>query len=223
MLDIKIKRASLEAYLREQIIGPGAGRNRVVRTNKDTDLSFLNQNYSGNSEEALTVVPGVYYSSGILFPNKGKRKKEDRNTDEILKETDVNTVDETFVNADEETDENNNLEERKFSEVDSGIQMDQKFPKAMGLTFCMKADNLKKEGFEIVLSGRHYQRVLDDDVKNFGVRIELLKEDFIEILTTIVGDCGNLGTYFKIEEKGIFSFVKRPLNNSAERCSLVKK
>jgi hypothetical protein len=212
MSDIKTKRASLEAYLREQVIGPGAGRNRVVRTNIDTDFSFLNQNYSGNNEEALTVVPGVYYSSGILFPNKGKRKKEDRNTDEIIKETDINTDDETDVNADEEIDENNNLEERKLSEDDNGIQMDQRFPKTMGLTFCMKADNLKKEGFEIVLSGRHYKRVPDDDVKNFGVRIELPNEDFIEVLTTIVGDFGNLGTYFKIEEKGNFSFVKQHTN-----------
>ena len=212
MSDFKTKRASLEAYLREQVIGPGAGRNRVVRTNKDTDFSFLNQNYSGNSEEALRVVPCIYYSSGILFPNKGKRKNEDRNTDEILKESYVNAEDETYVNADEETDEINNLEERKLSEGDNGIQMDQMFPKVMGLTFCMKTDNLKKEGFEILLSGRHYKRVTDDDVRNFGVRIELCKEDFVKVLTTITGDFGNLGTYFKIEEKGIFSFIKQHSN-----------
>jgi len=204
MSDIKTKRASLEAYLREQVIGPGAGRNRVVRTNKDTEFSFLNQNYSDNSEEALTVVPGVYYSSGILFPKKGKRKEEDCNPDEIPEETDVN--------ADEETDENNNLGERNLSEDNNGIQMDQMFPKTMGLTFCMKAENLIKDGFEIVLSGRHYKRVPDDDVKNFGVRIELHKNEFVEILKTVVGDFGNLGTYFKIEEIGSFSFVKQHSN-----------
>ncbi len=212
MSDIKTKRSSLEAYLREQVIGPGAGRNRVIRTNKCTDFSFLNQNYSENTEEALTIVPGVLYGSGILFPNKGKRKKEDRNTDAIINEADVINEYETFVNADEETDENNNLEEWKLSDVDDGIQMDQMFPKAMGLTFCMKADNLNKEGFEIVLSGRHYKRVPDDDVKNFGVRMELSNEDFIEVLNTVVGDFGNLGTFFKVEEKGVFSFVKQHSN-----------
>jgi hypothetical protein len=212
MSDIKTKTASLETYLREQVIGPGAGRNRVIRTNKDRDLSFLNQNYYFNSEEVLTVVPGVYYSSGILFPNKGKRKKEEKNTGENLKENDENNEDETFVNADEENDENNNLEERKLSEVEYGIQLDQMFPKAMGLTFCMKAENLKKEGFEIELSGRHYKRVPDDDVKNFGVRLELSNEDFIEVLDTAVGDFGNLANYFKLEEKGIISFVKQYSN-----------
>ena len=57
MSDIKTKRASLEAYLKEQIIGPGAGRNRVIGMNIDEEFSFLNQKYSDNIEEAITVVP----------------------------------------------------------------------------------------------------------------------------------------------------------------------
>ena len=148
MSDIKTKRASLEAYLREQVIGPGAGRNRVVRTNKDTEFYYLNQPYFDNREEALTVVPGVYYSSGILFPNKGKKKAPNETSNNGFDETEDNTIDET----NEDIDDNNILEERNLSD-DDGVQMDQMFPKTMGLTFCMKAENLKKEGFETALGG----------------------------------------------------------------------
>jgi hypothetical protein len=208
MSDIKTKRASLEAYLREQVIGPGAGRNRVVRTNKDTEFSFLNQNFSENTEEALTVVPGVYYSSGILFPNKGKNEAPNETPNNDVDDTEDNAIGET----NEETNDNNTLEERNLSEDDDGVQMDQMFPKTMGLTFCMKANNLMKEGFEIVLSGRHYKRVPDNDVENFGVQLELSKDEFIEVLNTALGDFGNLGAYFKIEEIGSFCFVKQYLN-----------
>ena len=207
MSDIKTKRASLEAYLREQVLGPGAGRNRVVRTNKDAEFSFLNQNFTDNREEALTVVPGVYYSSGILFPNKGKKKAPNETSNNGFDETEDNTIDET----NEDIDDNNILEERNLSD-DDGVQMDQMFPKTMGLTFCMKAENLKKEGFEIELSGRHYKRVLDIDIENFGVRMELSKDDFIKVLNTELGDFGKLGSYFKIEEIGNLCFIKQYLN-----------
>ena len=208
MPDIKTKRASLEGYLREQIIGPGAGRNRVVRTNKDTEFSFLNQNFSDNRDEALIVVPGVYYSSGILFPNKGNKKDSIETPNNGDDETEDNVIGET----NEDTDDNNTLEERNIPENDDGVQMDQMFPKTMGLTFCMKADNLKKEGFEIELSGRHYKRVPDNDIENFGVRIELSKDEFIEVLNTSLVEFGKLGYYFKIEEIGSFCFVKQYLN-----------
>lgn len=206
MSDIKTKRALLEAYLREQIIGPGAGRNRVVRTNKDKDFLFLTQCYSDNIEEALTVVPGILYSSGILFPNKGNRQEEaDINTAKILDEgnADLN------IETDDQADENNTLEERNLSGEHDEVQMDQMFPKTMGLTFCMKADDLKTEGFEISLSGRHYIRVKNDDIINFGVRAEVSKDDFTAIFDTQLGDFGNLGSFFKIEEIGDFCFIKQ--------------
>lgn len=205
MSDIKIKRASLEAYLREQVIGPGAGRNRIVRTNKDSDFIFLSQDYSENTEEALTVVPGIFYSSGILFPNKGK-EKADENTPEKNIDNARDSVDDII--KPEEAEDNNTLEERNILEVDE-VQMDQMYPKTMGLTFCMGADNLKNEGFEIVLSGRHYKRVPDDDGKNFGVRIETSIDKFKELLDTTFDSFGNLGSYFKVEEIGEYSFVKQ--------------
>ena len=75
MSDIQTKRESLEKFLREQIIGPGAGRNRIFNISKDANFTFLNQSFSENTDEALIVVPGIYYSSGILFPNKGQKKE----------------------------------------------------------------------------------------------------------------------------------------------------
>lgn len=206
MSDIKIKRSSLEAFIREQVIGPGAGRNRVVRINRDSEFAFLSKIYSDNSEEALTVVPGIYYSSGILFPNKGKER-----TNEIdIKEND--NYDSSDVSDDDETNSNNSVEERNLSEDESGIQMDQMFPKTMGLTFCMKASDIKIDGFDILLSARHYKRVLNDDVKNFAIRLELAIEDFQEVFKIKLGEYGILENYFNIVEISGLFFVKQYSN-----------
>ena len=66
--------------------------------------------------------------------------------------------------------------------------------------------------FKILLSGRHYKRVNEADISNFGVRIEISTEELIETLNTKLDDFGNLGTYFKIEEIGDYSFVKQHTN-----------
>ncbi len=208
MSDIKTKRASLEAYLKEQVIGPGAGRNRVVRINSDQEFSILHQNYSENKEEALTVVPGIYYSSGILFPNKGKQLANDEITQPDIEVSPEETDDNSVVG---ENDDNNALEERNLSEED-GVQMDQMYPKTMGLTFCIKANDLMADGFEIVLSGRHYKRVSDDDLTNFAVRLELPQDEFTPVLETTLGEIGKLRTYFKIDEIGSFCFIKQISN-----------
>lgn len=211
MSNIKTKRDSLESYLREQIIGPGAGRNRIVRTNKEEQLSFLSKPYIENTNEALVVVPGVYYSSGILFPNEERSSgsfsetKVD-NEDNLPKATIENDIDEDI---DEDIDDNNTIEERNLSDTDEAIQMDQRFPKTMGLTFCMKAADLKNKGFEIELSARHYKRVPNEDTKNFGVKIELDGGVFDKLLKTKVGDFGTIASYFKIEEIDNILFVKQ--------------
>lgn len=208
MSDIKTKRADLESYLREQIIGPGAGRNRVIRTNNGTDFLVYNQNFSKNFKEALTVVPGVYYSSGILFPNKVNRQAEEKDIiNEMPDEPDIESNLNIYV--DEAIDENNTLDERNLSDEIEGVQMDQMYPKTMGLTFCMKAGDLKSEGIEIVLSARHYQRVNKVDINNFGVRAELNNNEFIAIFNTQLGEYGNLGSYFRIEEVGNMCFIKQ--------------
>jgi hypothetical protein len=205
MSDIKTKRNSLESYLREQIIGPGAGRNRILRTNKDQAFPALSNPFIENTGEALIVVPGVYYSSGILFPNKGQKNKTDSKSTEIDENDEFDNS-----NSDiDELDDNNTVEERNLSDNDEAIQMDQMFPKTMGLTFCMNADDLEKEGFEIELSARHYMRVSNEDVEHFGVRVELNLTEFQELLKTKVGKFGTLSSYFKIEYFNHFSFVKQ--------------
>lgn len=203
MADIKIKRSSLETYLREQIIGPGAGRNRIVRTTS-SDFDFLEQSFYKNKKEALSVVPGIYYSSGILFPNKSREVEAENFEEDESENENIDEVGEVGEN----TDDNNALEERAIL-FDEEVQMDQMYPKTMGLTFCMKADDLKDEGFKLILSARHYRRVNNNDIINFGIRLELDVADFLNILNTPLRENENLGTYFRIEEAGDYCFVKQ--------------
>lgn len=208
MSDIQTKRESLETFIREQIIGPGAGRNRIVNISKDENFTFLNKDYSQNIEEALIVVPGIYYSSGILFPNKSQIKDNVNTPNESLEAINNNSD----IEIDSDVDENNTLEERNISLDNDSIQMDQMYPKTMGLTFCMKSSNLINNGFDILISARHYKRVNDNDVNNYGVRVELPKEDFISFFNTQLGEFGFLSSYFKIIENGKFCFIKQYLN-----------
>ena len=209
MSNIKTKRDSLEAYLREQIIGPGVGRNRIVRTNGAIDFSYLTKPLLENNHESLTVVPGVYYSSGILFPKKSKNVIPAQETRTIGSVSEDMTIDVDLEDIDDEMDDNNTNESRKLSDDSDAVQMDQMFPKTMGLTFCIESKYLNAEGFEIELSGRHYKRVSDKDVENFGVRIELDKDEFVQALSFKLGSSGVLSDYYKIEEIGNFYFLKQ--------------
>jgi hypothetical protein len=209
MSTIKTKRDSLESYLREQIIGPGAGRNRIIKISDEFDYLFLSNSLLENSSEALSVVPGIYYSSGILFPSVQKSKVlDDKNKidtiDEIVEEVGGDLLD--------DLDDNNILEER-IVENDEDLQMDQMYPKNVGFTFCMDKFDLKNSGFELNISARHYNRVIDDNISQYGIRLELDKGLFTEILNEpLLEEFGTLGQYFVIIESGGYCFLKQVLS-----------
>jgi hypothetical protein len=197
MSTVKVKRNSLELYLKEQIIGPGAGRNRVIRINKD-NFSFLEKPYLENNNEALTKVPGFYYSSGILFPNKSNEIIQ------IVNSSKKDILEEDYDIQDEQLEINSIEDENLISEDEA--QMDQMYPKTMGLTFCIKLEDLKSKGFELHLSARHYRRVDDKEQDNFGIRLELDKDKFNNILELKLDSKITLGQFFKVNTLNNISY-----------------
>jgi hypothetical protein len=205
MANIKIKRDSLESYLREQIIGPGAGRNRIIKINDDCNYSFVKSKFLDNTEEVLSVVPGIYYSSGILFPSVRRNQALEIKNNEILEEV----TSEEVVDLPDELDDNNILEERSIFN-DEELQMDQMYPKNIGMTFCMYESDLKNDGFELTLSARHYNKVKDENKNYYGIRIELKKDVFLSLLTINLQDgFGRLGDYFSVIDSGEYSFLRQ--------------
>ncbi len=200
MSTVKVKRNSLELYLKEQIIGPGAGRNRVIRINKD-NFSFLEKPYLENNNEALTKVPGFYYSTGILFPNKSYEITQ------IVNSSKKDILEEDYDIQDEQL-ENNTIEEENLISEDEA-QIDQMYPKNMGLTFCIKLEDLKSKGFELHLSARHYRRVDDKEQDNFGIRLELDKDKFNNILELKLDSKITLGQFFKVNTLNNISYLKQ--------------
>jgi hypothetical protein len=158
MSDIKTKRSSLESFLREQIIGPGIGRNRIIRTKSD-DFTFLTKEYSENPLESLSTVPGNYYSSGILFPKMPRKEQDELILDFIENDiSDKNVLNNINLEDDRDDDENNSIQERLINE-ETGIHVNQMYPNSMGLTFCIKEENLINYGFKLILSARHYKKI----------------------------------------------------------------
>ena len=75
MNNFRKKRESLELFVREQIIGPGAFNNRYFLIEKWEKGEFNGINFKetivnaiNNKSEILAEVPAYQYSSAILFP-----------------------------------------------------------------------------------------------------------------------------------------------------------
>jgi hypothetical protein len=211
MSDIKTKRASLESFLREQIIGPGVGRNRIISTKSD-DYLFLTKGYSENNYEVLSKAPGNYYSSGILFPEIPKINHDDlllkSNENGFITNT-INNIE--FEKEEEEDDDNNSLQERIINE-EFGIQVNQMYPNKMGLTFCVKEENLIRYGFKLIISARHYKKIENHIKNDYGIRIEMHVEEFKDLLKITLNENEILGNYFCIEEVDSYFFVKQYKN-----------
>jgi len=225
MSDIKTKRSSLESFLREQIIGPGIGRNRIIRTKSD-DFTFLTKEYSENPLESLSTVPGNYYSSGILFPKMPRKEQDELILDFIENDiSDKNVLNNIDLEDDRDDDENNSIQERLINE-ETGIHVNQMYPNSMGLTFCIKEENLINYGFKLILSARHYKKIEEYFKKEYGIRIELPVGEFKELLEISIGEFEILGNYFLVEEFNNYFFVKQckkyPINeNILTKASII--
>jgi hypothetical protein len=169
MSKIREKRDSLLQFVEEQIIGPGANGITYSRLKNINNLSQP-INYT---EEIINYQPlSLGYSSAILFPKKKV----------------VQTSEEGEQEGGEETG-NGDIAEDGVEERVEEFELDQQFPRQMGMTFCLKQEFLdNKEDLEIEVSFRTYEQLSSkekNDTENpVGVYIEDRKAEFIQLLET---------------------------------------
>ena len=124
------KRDSLERFIREQTLGPGACGYRYIDTKNGQIClrSPLNEKPINYKSEILNAIPGLYYSTGILFPidnsNEDRYGQNKPNTTEVIDD----------IDDEEETDTNNS--EIIIDEEDT-IEASQRYPRTMGMTLCL--------------------------------------------------------------------------------------
>src|SRR5574344_621291 len=188
---IKEKRASLEQFIQEQLIGPGGCEHRYsVLHEEDEPLESCYQ-YG----EVLNTTPGSIYSSAILFPSQSK---EDTHT----------TINESVeLNSDDDTDGENNdgginedelEEERNFDHEEDIDSLGRRFPNKFGISCCLK-ESSANDGLRIVVSGRYYQKVKQVS----GLRIKVDNpEGFNSFISSDVF-CKHVGKLVSIEDSYI--------------------
>lgn len=163
------KRNSLERFIREQTLGPGINGYRYVDLENEILLSkrLHREEPLKYSSEILDIVPAAIYSTGILFPeDKSGTCKEgiflDNNEQTDQKDE-----------ADEQDSQNNSSEDIEATE---SVELNQMFPRTMGLTCCLDESFLSRKTIEFKINLRYYQKLKQDKEGKFNYKYGLLCE-----------------------------------------------
>ena len=149
---IRDKRNSLEAFIYEQLIGPGGcGNNFGVFVNGENDEETVC--------EVLNTTPGSIYSTGILFPRKDNQsllmsdqQSEMKNEEESL--GDENLSDEE---SDEQGDEMRDLGNREEDEDINSLS--RRFPDRIGISCCVRNIKSLTSSTKITILGRYDRKL----------------------------------------------------------------
>lgn len=208
---IKLKRNSLETFIREQTLGPGINGYKYVDL-EDVDLlkkHLITEPFINNYSEILDIVPAAVYSTGILFPEDKSGTCEEGavldNNEQIENEDGIEEID----------SQNNSLDSVDGT---NGVEINQMYPKTMGLTFCLDEKSLEKGEIKFVVSFRYYKKLKKDKEGKFNNKYGLLCEAEVESIRIFITK-HNL-TQFSIVTKGQNSFLQLSKINSEQITEL---
>ena len=236
MSNFKDKRTSLEQFVKEQIIGPGAYNKRFFflenwGTSEFSGKILKEESAINNISEVLPEVPAYQYSSAILFPETREKPELDV---EVPKE--ANTAN---INEDEFNNQNPNTsaDDDKIKEdtSESVVSKQQNYPNILGLTFVVGEKNDLEKDLLISLSFRKYVHIKKKEcfTKRISIWVPENEEEiessinnhFSSVFITEKIDA-NLFVYPKIEIEGdiVYEIDYSFLNNHLETnvISLIK-
>ncbi len=159
MSDFLDKRTSLEQFVKEQIIGPGAYNKRFFFLDSWEKSEFAGKKISSeksinNVSEIIPEVPAYQYSSAILFPET--REKATLLTAEIKDGTnDENDTADSEIILNPSADDDNLKEDT----TESVVSKQQNYPNVLGLTFVVDRKTDFQKDLTVSLSFRKYSNV----------------------------------------------------------------
>jgi hypothetical protein len=145
---IEQKRASLENFIREQMVGPGGCRYHF--------------GLDGHDGEVLNTTPGSIYSTAILFPQKEFGETILNDGDGTL----PNIVDDGNDESDTTTDEENNVRDEEDQAT-----LSRRFPNMMGLSFCLNSIDDLVNNLSVKIKCRYYKKVARDEFEHLYVNV----------------------------------------------------
>jgi hypothetical protein len=228
MSGFKKKRESLELFVKEQIIGPGAFNKRYffiekLEANefKGLDIKSTTVRAFDNKSEVLTEVPAYQYSSAILFPET--RTKLPKGA--TVKASSISTDDEEVV--DNETEEVNTGADDDNIKDDAGeslVSKQQNYPNSLGLSFVVSKDADLQKDLMLGVSFRKYINISNKSclsnklsclVSEYEVEIESAVGSYFNPLFATARISSNLFIYLnqEINKTNIYNVDYIHLNN----------
>ncbi|PZX10322.1 helicase-like protein [Breznakibacter xylanolyticus] len=169
MSKILEKRNFLERFIREQTLGPGINGYRFMDLENEelVTKTLIKEEPINYSTEILDIVPAATYSTGILFPEDKSGTCNEGisldNNEQIDQKEDV----------DEQDSQNSSSEDIEATE---SVELNQMFPRTMGLTCCLDESFLSKKSIEFKVNLRYYQKLKQDKGGKFNNQYGLLCE-----------------------------------------------
>ena len=175
------KRESLESYVKEQLIGPGA-YNKKYFFLKDWDQSiYADKDISQvpalqNFDEIIPEVPAYQYSSAILFPRTIQSSKNEVSYEELGESDETDEVVQN-TSADDE-----NISEDTSTNV---VLTQQNYPNSFGVSFVFNKNKNIQEDLKVSLSYRKYKQIRKKALveNKIAINVEEYKEE-IEYITS---------------------------------------
>lgn len=174
------KRKSLERFIREQTLGPGINGYRYVELENEALVNkiLIGEEPINYLSEILDIVPAAIYSTGILFPEDISGTCKEGITLDNNEQTDKKDE------ADVQDSQNSSSEDIEATE---GVELNQMFPRTMGLTCCLDSKFLEMGKIEFKVHFRYYQKLKQDKEGKFnnkyGLLCEVNHEEIQKIIT----------------------------------------
>lgn len=154
------KRDSLEKFVKEQIIGPGAYNKRFFFLSNWSETEFFGKRVKlesafDNINEIIPEVPAYQYSSGILFPETKELLESPKlvqPTIDKIEEVDDSSI---TINTEIPLDDDNCVEDT----FESVVSKQQNYPNLLGLSFVVDKTVDIQNDLTISVSFRKYKHI----------------------------------------------------------------
>lgn len=210
----KEKRNSLEQFVKEQVIGPGAYNKKYFFLSNWEDSQYngqdlLNMPALHDTDEIIPETPAYQYSSAILFPLTVQKVEKESNI--------VNNEASENLNENEDNNTNVGADDDNFKEdvSDSVVHKQQNFPNSFGISFVFNKERNLNEDLKITLNFRKYNLIKSENAIKKKIALQFFehKDEIKDIIDKYFSDFFEVETrknnYFVLPK---ISFTKDQLN-----------
>jgi hypothetical protein len=196
------KRDSLESYVKEQVIGPGAYNKKYFFLKYWEESVYVDKDLSEvsaleNFDEIIPEVPAYQYSSAILFPLTTQSNDGNILVAAGSLEEEEEKEEETGVNTSAD-------DEDVIEDTSSNVVLTQQnYPTTFGVSFVFDNKKNINQGLKVSLSYRKYQRISKKNLleNKIAIQVKEYKTEIKEIVEKY------LNSLFSIESKTSNVFI----------------